>query len=384
MTKFGEWDDRAAIGRRGLLRGAAAGALALPLAKRALAQTVVPAEGITDALVKAAKAEGSVTYYHTSDLGLTAKWTSAFSQRFGIQTKNIRGPSYPLYDRWLNEERVGKHIADVLQISDPTLFPVAVKQGFIANYIPSATAAIPAALKEEGVWYALNVDFMGIVYNTQETTPEEVKLLTSGGWNALADPVWHGRYATTTPAAGGSTYAYWYMFMAGYKDQYGEPFVRKLAAHKPTIYSSKVLAFDRLAAGEFAVSDMAVQSNMTELYNKGAPIRWFFPDPTPANPLVQIISTHAPSPNAARLFQEWSLSQEGQAEWLKYTSIMPARADVIDPRKKAKTDWFGESWYAEPASLYLSYLKEPAFADPKKPLIPIWNTIFGYQNESTQ
>jgi hypothetical protein len=57
---------------------------------------------------------------------------------------------------------------------------------------------------------------------------------------------------------------------------------------------------------------------------------------------------------------------------------------VIDPRKAAKQDWFGESWYADPASLYLSYLKEPAFADPKKPLIAVWNGIFGYQNESTQ
>jgi ABC-type Fe3+ transport system substrate-binding protein len=375
MTKAGDWNE---ISRRSLLGGA----MLLPIAGRALAQA--PAAGMTDALVNAAKAEGALTYYHTSDLGLTAKWTSAFSSRFGIETKNIRGPSYPLYDRWLNEERVGKHIADVVQVSDPTLFPVALKEGFIANYVPSAAPAIADAMKQEGVWYALNVDFMGIVYNTQETSEEEVKQLTSGGWNALADPVWHGRYATTTPAAGGSTYAYWYMFMSAYKDKYGEPFVRKLAAHKPTIYSSKVLAFDRLAAGEFSVSDMAVQSNMTELYTKGAPIRWFFPDPTPASPLVQIVSANAPKPNAARLFQEWSLSKEGQAEWLKYTSIMPSRSDVIDPRKAAKQDWFGESWYADPASLYLSYLKEPAFADPKKPLIAVWNGIFGYQNESTQ
>jgi ABC-type Fe3+ transport system substrate-binding protein len=225
---------------------------------------------------------------------------------------------------------------------------------------------------------------MGIVYNTQETTPEEVKRLAVGGWNALADPIWDGRYATTTPAAGGSTYAYWYMFMTAYKDQYGDAFVRKLAAHKPTIYSSKVLAFDRLAAGEFAVSDMAVQSTMTELYTKGAPIRWFFPDPTPGSPLVQVVSANAPRPNAARLFQEWSLSKEGQTEWLKYTSVMPARSDVTDPRKAAKKDWFGEPWYADPASVYLGYLKEPAFADPKKPLIPVWNGIFGYQNESSQ
>jgi ABC-type Fe3+ transport system substrate-binding protein len=376
--------DRIGLGRRGLLRGAAAGALALPAIRRALAQGVAPAAGITDALVKDAAAEGALTYYATSDLGLTAKWTAAFTRRFDVPVKTIRGPSYPLFDRWMNEERVGKHIADVVQVSDPTLFPAAQKEGFIATYVPSAAPFIADTMKQEGVWYALNVDFMGIAYNTQETTAEEVKQLTGGGWNALADPIWDGRYATTTPAAGGSTYAYWYMFMSEYKDKYGEPFVRKLAAHKPTIYSSKILAFDRLAAGEFSVSDMAVQSTMTELYTKGAPIRWFFPAPTPANPLAQIISAHAPKPNAARLFQEWALSQEGQLEWLKYTSVMPARSDVVDPRKAAKADWFGEPWYADPAGLYLAYLKEPAFADPKKPIIATWNGIFGYQTESTQ
>jgi iron(III) transport system substrate-binding protein len=369
------------IGRRGLLGGAAALGAGLSMPARSQAQVGV---GITDALIKAAKAEGALTYYHTSDLGLTAKWTAAFTRKYGVSVKNIRGPSYPLFDRWMNEERVGRHIADVVQISDPTVFAPAKKEGFIADFRPAAGAAIPDALKVEGVWYALNVDFMGIIYNTKETTADEVKALTTGGWDALTDPRWNGRYATTTPAAGGSTYTYWYMFMTEYKDRYGEAFVRKLAAHKPTIYSSKVLAFDRLAAGEFAVSDMAVQSTMTELYAKGAPIRWFFPDPTPGNPLVQIVSAKAPKPNGARLFQEWALGPDGQAEWLNYTSIYPSLPGVIDPRKAAHKDWFGEPWYAEPKNVYLSYLKEPGFADPAKPLIPIWNKIFNYQTDSAQ
>jgi ABC-type Fe3+ transport system substrate-binding protein len=372
-----------ALGRRSVLQGLALGS-GLGLATAARAQTPAPSPGITDALVKAAKAEGAITYYHTSDLGLTAKWVGGFSKKFGIPVKTIRGPSYPLFDRWLNEERVGRHIADVIQISDPTLFSGARKEGFIADFKPQSGEAILDALKADGVWYALYVEFMGIVYNVNETSADEVKLLIDGGWDALADPRWHGRYATTTPAAGGSTYTYWYMFMSAYKDRYGEAFVRKLAAHKPTIYSSKVLAFDRLAAGEYAVSDMAVQSNMTELFAKGAPIRWFFPDPAPGNPLVQIVSAHAPKPNGARLFQEWALSAEGQAELLKYTSVTPSRPDVTDPRKLARQDWYGQSWYADPKSVYLSYLKEPAFADPAKPLIPVWNKIFGYQNESAQ
>jgi len=51
---------------------------------------------------------------------------------------------------------------------------------------------------------------------------------------------------------------------------------------------------------------------------------------------------------------------------------------VVDPRKAARQAWFGESWYSDPKTLYLDYLKDPAFADPAKPLIAAWNAIFGY------
>jgi hypothetical protein len=51
---------------------------------------------------------------------------------------------------------------------------------------------------------------------------------------------------------------------------------------------------------------------------------------------------------------------------------------VVDPRKAKKQAWFADSWYSEPKTLYIDYLRDPAFADPTKPLIPEWNKIFGY------
>ena len=93
---------------------------------------------------------------------------------------------------------------------------------------------------------------------------------------------------------------------------------------------------------------------------------------------MQSISKHAPHPNAARLFQEWCCTAESQAGWLAVVAAGSPRADVTDPRKAAGKDWFGESWYAPPRSLYADYLKDPAFADPKKPVIAEWNTILNY------
>ena len=53
-------------------------------------------------------------------------------------------------------------------------------------------------------------------------SPEEEKLIQTGGWDALADPRWKGRFGTATPASGGRLdYAFCYMFLVTLRDRYG-------------------------------------------------------------------------------------------------------------------------------------------------------------------
>jgi iron(III) transport system substrate-binding protein len=362
-----------AVSRRRLVQ-AGLGSLVALGAPQVFAADVPP----SDALVAAARKEGTLTYYTSSEIDMVASWSAEFTRSYGVQVKAVRGPSYPMFDRWLNEERVGRHFADVVQISDPTLLASASNQGFVAKYIPAADAAIYPAMKQSGIWYASRVGYMGIAYNTQHTTPDDEQFLHAHGWDALTDPRWKGRCATTAAASGGSTYAYDFMFMVGLKDQYGTPFLRKWAANKPDIYISKPPLFDRLVAGQYAIADEATAGDLNALFLKGAPVRWLFPDPTPAILTCQSISAHAPHPNAARLFTEWSLGVAGQTAWLTYESVGPSRPDVADPRKSNKQAWFNQPWYNDPKTLYLDYLTNPAFADPAKPLIAEWNAIFGY------
>ncbi|KGE01867.1 ABC transporter substrate-binding protein [Rhizobium sp. YS-1r] len=365
------WD----VSRRHLLQLGAIGAAAaaLPFPGRAIAQTPGP-----DAdLVAAAKAEGTLTYYHTTAIDITATWTSAFTKKYGITTQNVRGPSYPLFERWLTEERVGQHIADVIQITDTVLIESAHEEGLIGEYTPPSAAGIRPSMKKEGIWYTIFVNAMGIAWNSEKVTPEEDKLIREGGWQALTDPRWAGRFATSTPASGGSSYSFVYMFLGGKRDQFGPDYEAKIAALTPQIYESKSPMYDRLGAGEHAIVDQASQSDMGNLYLKGAPIRWIFPSPTPANLTVQALSAKAPHSNAAKLFQEWAASSEGQAEWFKLSGVTSAREDTVDARKTNGTDWYKEDWYADPTDLYLDYLSDPGYVDPAKPIIAEWNQIFG-------
>jgi len=328
-------------------------------------------------LIAAAKAEGTLTFYHTTAIDPTAVWTRAFTEKYGIQTQNVRGPSYPLFERWLTEERVGQHIADVIQITDTVLIENAHAEGLIAEFAPESGAGIRPAMKKEGVWYTAFVNAMGIAWNTDRVTPEEEALILEQGWDTLKDPRWKGRIATGTPASGGSSYSYVYMFLGGKRDQFGPDFVSAMAELEPQVYDSKAPMYDRLAAGEHGIVDQASQSDMGSFYLRGAPIRWTFPSPTPANLTVQAISANAPHPNAARLFQEWAMSPEGQAAWFEVSGVMSAREDTEDPRKAAHADWYKESWYADPQELYIDYLSDPGYVDPAKPIITEWNKILG-------
>jgi ABC-type Fe3+ transport system substrate-binding protein len=363
--------------RQILQRGALAATAVLGLSLMADAALAQSNSGPSAELIAAAKKEGTLTYYHTTAIDPTAIWTAEFTKKYGIKTQNVRGPSYPLWERWLTEERVGQHMADVVQITDTVLIEAAHKEGLIADYTPFSGSGIRPEMKKEGVWYTLFVNAMGIAWNATKVNPEEEKLIREGGWNVLTDPRWKGRIATGTPASGGSSYSYVYMFLGGKRDQFGPDFITKMAALKPQVYESKSPMYDRLAAGEHAIVDQASQSDMGGFYQKGAPVRWVFPKPTPANLTVQTISAKAPHPNAARLFQEWAMSSEGQAAWFKVSSVASARPDTVDPRKAAKTDWYKEPWYADPEELYINYLNDPGYTDPEKPIITEWNQIFG-------
>lgn len=334
---------------------------------------------IPDDLIKAAQKEGGLNYYHNSDIDTTTLWTAAFTKKYGVNTKNMRLPSYPLYDRWLNEERVGRHLGDLIQITDSTLLSAAAKQGFIAHYVPPGADAIDPSLREDGVWYALTMDSMGIGYNAKKVTPQEEQLIHDQGWKALEDPRWKGRFGTATPASGGSSYAFCYMFLHDLRDQYGPAMFRAMAANKPDIFASKAPLFERLAAGEYAIMDQGSQGTLSDYFLKGAPVRWVFPAPTPVAVTVQSISAHAPHPNAARLFQAWSITPEAEALWMSMIAATPSVKGVVDERQRDHKAWFAESWYHDPTELYTAYLKAPDFADPKKPVIAEWNSLMGYQ-----
>jgi len=148
----------------------------------------------------------------------------------------------------------------------------------------------------------------------------------------------------------------------------GEDYWKKQAATDPVLYPSGAPMSDSLVRGEITMGPL--------LYNivypkkkDGAPLEVFFaPEGAPVNPYASGVPTTAKNPNAAKLFLNWCLSQEGQTFMIKelgnLTSLRqpPVYPEGFDP--KVVKVWLPN--FDQYVKLHASWVEE-------------WNKTYGYR-----
>src|SRR5690606_7739923 len=109
------------------------------------------------------------------------------------------------------------------------------------------------------------------------------------------DPRFKGRFASTTMKCG-ACYAGVHMFLdPKLEDEYGEKFLRAVAAQEPAVYSEILVALDRVIAGEHDFTFWTWEGGALSKWAQGAPIRWVHPNPTPSfSNSWQAVSAYAP------------------------------------------------------------------------------------------
>jgi iron(III) transport system substrate-binding protein len=113
---------------------------------------------------------------------------------------------------------------------------------------------------------------------------------------------------------------------------YGEDFFRQLAANEPALQSNTQTTA-RIAAGELDIGitiDYTVRRFLQQ--NPGAPIDMVYPEsgvvmvPSPI-----AILKNAPNVEGAKAFEQFVLSQSGQALLRELAGVVPVRLDVAPP-----------------------------------------------------
>src|SRR5689334_24089279 len=137
MKRFG-------ISRRDVLKASGALLAGAAFSTRVMA-AAPPPEPVTPALVEAAKKEGQVVYYTSTDLPVAEKLAKAFEAKYsGIAVRVERTGAERVFQRIGQEYASSIHAVDVVNSSDAAHFIVWKRDGILAPYVPEDVASYPA------------------------------------------------------------------------------------------------------------------------------------------------------------------------------------------------------------------------------------------------
>ena len=290
------------ITRRQFTAGAVATAAASVGLTRAQAQNFGG-----DELIEAAKKEGKMVYYTANFTEVEQEVIKAFNKRFPfVRVQLVRAPGGQLITRVRTEAAAGKLAADVVDHSDRGL--MLELQDLFQDYAPpNGSDYLPDARVSPKLWPRITSVWV-IAYNT------ELAKNPPKSWKDLTKPEYGPKMIGTVIAPSGGTT--WTRVM--YERQVlGEDYWKKLAATQPVLFPSGAPLSDALIRGEVTIAQ--VQFNIAFPKKRdGAPIGINFPpEGTPVTPFATGVAKTAVNPNAAKLFLNWNMSQEGQEFMIK-------------------------------------------------------------------
>jgi len=271
-----------------------------------------------------ARAEGALVYYTSNRTTVAEKHAKGFEKKHGIKVQVFRSGSEKVIAKLEAEMQAGRVQADVLNVSDPGYFFALQGRGALLPYLSRGAATVPDAFKDkEGHWAAARLTAMTIAYNTKLVPAAEAPRR----WTDLANPKWQGKLTIASPAYGGTSLNW----AAGIVKLHGWKFFEDLARNKPLLTEGHLPGMQLVASGERPIAAEMNDYDARAGLAKGQPIGIVLPEegtfviPTP----IAVLKASA-RPNAAKLFVDYMLSEEGQAVFVE-DQTLSARTDVRPP-----------------------------------------------------
>lgn len=289
-----------------------------------------PVGAADETLIAAAKNEGEVVWYTSQIIDpLVLRLSDGFRKKYGIEIKPVRANSAEGALRILNEARGGRTIADIY--GGQTTSEALKKEGLALKWLPENIRDVPQEFADpEGYWMGTNFTLMTAAFNTELIPPgTEPKTWEDLLAPSLKGKILWGQDVSTSAGAGfiGAVLKFW-------GEDKGLDYLRKLARQNIAGSSGSARqVVDQLIAGEVAVALQIFPEHAASSAAKGAPVKWI-----PIRPVMtSVISTSgvtkgAPHMNAAKLFMEYMISEEGQQIFREsfYSPIHP-KVQPIDP-----------------------------------------------------
>ena len=297
-----------------------------------------PAEAVTPALIEAAKKEGQVIHYTSTDLPVAEKLARAFETKYpGIAVRVERTGAERVFQRIGQEYSSNIHAVDVVNSSDAAHFIAWKRDGILAPYVPEDVAKFypPEHKDPDGLFASWRIFLSIIAYNTKLVKAEEAPK----SFADLLDPKWKGKIVKAHPGYSGTIMTATYQIQR----ELGWGFFEQLAKQNVMQVQSSSDPPKKLELGERAVMADGVEYIILQLKEAGRPVEPVYA--TEGTPIIvgpNGIFKGAPNPNAARLFQAFCFSREAQQLIIDFGGLRSAHSQTSEkpgriPLKDIKT-----------------------------------------------
>lgn len=281
-------------------------------------------------LVKAAKAEGALSIYSTTDGAEAAELLDGFKAAYpGISVEYADQNSTELYNRFISEAAAGAGTADFLWSSAMDLQVKLVQDGYAQPYKTGERAALP----DWAVWndqaFGTTAEAIVFVYNTDLVPAGEVPHSHAALTKLLEDQTakYKGKITSYDPERSGVGFLL--VTQDAEIDSKGLwALAKALGKANAKLYTSSGAMMERIASGEHLIGFNMIGSYAIQRRIKNPVLGVVLPtDHTLVMSRVAFIPKAARHPNAAKLFLDYVLSKPGQSA-LASRSMGPVRTDM--------------------------------------------------------
>lgn len=301
-------------------------------ATTAAATAAVPAGQLDADTVAKARAEGKLNFYTSLNEDdakfIVGKFEAAVP---GIKVTLNRKSSEKITAQFITEAKAGKVIADVLETGGLDIAKP-IKEGLVAEFRPPSAAAYPDNLRDpKGMWTAARLGIETIAWNTTLVKAADAPK----SFEDLIDPKWKGKIlieSTDVEVMLALAKGKWNGDDAKVRDYF-----TKLAANQLQPSAGHTETLDLLIAGQRPLFWGAHGHTTEQKAKAGAPVDYMRTEGV-LTVDGAVLAKGAPSPNAAKVFINWYVGEEGQRAIAERKRI-PARPGIADASLLPKTPY---------------------------------------------
>lgn len=262
------------------------------------------------ALVEAAEAEGTVTFWYSSVPETIQVIVDAFEEAYpNIDVIGEDLSSGPQGDRLSQELTAGQVSVDVIINSDFTQMEPLASEGHLVDVSTLPEAAAAQSNFVEDTWHEhhpiIGTSDVHMAYNPDVL--EEDELPTS--YEDLLDPKWEGMMSANDPSLGLGAAQYWINVL----QTQGEDFFEALAEQDVAVVQASSQSIDLLLSGSRPLALQSSPFQVVAARGDDLPLEpWYGYGRVSVFAYYMGLIAEGPNPEAGKLFANWLLTEDGQ------------------------------------------------------------------------